>query len=334
MNSPAVPGSILRSATHVTANRYRFCACLFLSAISVCFAAAPSFPQRLPLTPRLRTGQILFYQIDFNGSRNMKTESRVTSPQMPPTANLNASALLQVEVLEANASGLHLKTYYSERNSSAQSPGPRNNQNLDSAAPDKIIEVSIAPNGAASRIKGFDQLSTAEQFTWNDWLSRFTSSMSYPKTGVRAGQKWQRDEAESAASPIAALSWKANYEYVRDEPCAFRGSAAKSTPEKSPALPQTCAIVFVRSELRQKSSPKNSTPEDYKLRNLKTRGTATGKNETILYISRSTGLLVRSTEDAQQAMNMLVALADGSNEVHYTLDAKSHSEISLLPDSP
>ena len=95
-----------------------------------------------------------------------------------------------------------------------------------------------------------------------------------------------------------------------------------------------CAVVVIQSTLRQKSSRKNSTPADYKARNLKTSGSASGKNDTILYFARSSGLMVRSTEDAQQSMDVLVALADGSNAVHYTLDAKSHSDILLLPDSP
>jgi hypothetical protein len=33
-------------------------------------------------------------------------------------------------------------------------------------------------------------------------------------------------------------------------------------------------------------------------------------------------------------MDVLVALTDGSNSVRYVLDAKSHSDILLLPDSP
>jgi len=82
--------------------------------------------------------------------------------------------------------------------------------------------------------------------------------------------------------------------------------------------------------LRQKSSPKNSTPDDYKLPQPENRGSAAGKNETILYYELSSGLLVRSTEDAQQTMDVLVALTDGSNSVRYTLDAKSHSDMLLL----
>jgi hypothetical protein len=95
-----------------------------------------------------------------------------------------------------------------------------------------------------------------------------------------------------------------------------------------------CAIIFVRARLRQKSSPKNTTPQDYKLRGLATSGIATGGNETILYISASTGILIRSTEDVQQSMDVTVALEDGSNQVRYRISAKSHSQIRLLPDVP
>jgi hypothetical protein len=283
----------------------------------------------------LRAGQILFYRIDFSGSRNMQTESNVASPQLPPSSNISANGLLQVEIMEAGATGLHLKTYYSERNSSAASPavaqGPRA---ADSSNADKLVEVSIASNGNASQIKGLDQLSPAQQFAWNDWLGRFTSSMTFPKTGIRAGEKWEGTEPEANPSPIAALVWSKKYHYVHDEPCAFRLQSQKPGAQASSADPnEVCAVIFVQSNLRQKSSPTNSTPHDYKLRNLKTRGTAAGNNETILYLEHSTGVLVRATEDAQQSMDVLVALVDGSNAVHYALDAKSHCSILLLPDS-
>src|SRR5205823_14127161 len=74
-------------------------------------------------------------------------------------------------------------------------------------------------------------------------------------------------------------------------------------------------------------------PNDYKLQNLKTRGTASGQNETILYISRIDGVLVRASENAEQSMDATVALANDSNQLHYILDAKGHSEIVLIPDS-
>jgi hypothetical protein len=47
----------------------------------------------------------------------------------------------------------------------------------------------------------------------------------------------------------------------------------------------------------------------------------------------STGILIRSTEDVQQSMDATVALQDGSNKVRYVINAKSHSQVQLLPDA-
>src|SRR5262245_8090054 len=90
-------------------------------AVVLGLAATPIFAQKLQLAPRVKGGQTFFYRIDFRSSRNMRTESRLASPQLPATDNVNGSGLLQVEVLEAGASGLRLKTYYSERNPSRAS---------------------------------------------------------------------------------------------------------------------------------------------------------------------------------------------------------------------
>ena len=297
------------------------------------FSAHSSFSQRVRLVPRLRSGQILIYRVDFSSSRKMQTESRVTTSPVPSTDSLNVSALLQVEVIEATALGLRLKTYYSERDRAGSDVNAAAADSGAASTVDKVVEVAMSANGIASQIKGFEQLSPAQQFVWNDWLERFTSSMVYPKGGIHPGQKWQSSEPEAAASPIAGLVWSKKSEYVRDERCPAAVEPAKSVGTISSATSDDCAVVLIRATLRQKSSAKNSTPEDYKLRNLRTHGTASGQNESILYISRASGLLVRATEDAQQSMDVLIELSDGSNQVHNTLDAKSRSEILLLPDS-
>ena len=290
--------------------------------IAALLALAPQavFSQRLPPAPHLRAGQTLFYQIDCHSSRNSRTESRVVSAQTAPAENFNISALLQVVIEEAGATGLRIKSYYSERTKSSAAPKAAD-PDPSSSAPDKMIEVFLSSNGSSSQLKGFDQLSPPQQFVWNNWLASFASQLTFPKGSVRIRQKWQSSEREAGSSPIANLVWIRKYQYVRDAPCD-----ETKTSER-------CAVILVRAALKQKSSAKNATPEDYKLRNLKTTGTATGQNETILHISLATGLLVRSTEDAGQSMDAIVALADGSNEVHYRVDAKSHAEIRLLPDS-
>jgi hypothetical protein len=40
---------------------------------------------------------------------------------------------------------------------------------------------------------------------------------------------------------------------------------------------------------------------------------------------------MRVTEDAKQFMDVVIARSDGSNQVHYNVDAASHSEVLLLP---
>jgi hypothetical protein len=96
----------------------------------------------------------------------------------------------------------------------------------------------------------------------------------------------------------------------------------------------TCAVLLTTATLKQKSSPKDATPDEFKIHDLKTTGTATGTNEIITYISLTTGLVVRATENTSQVMDVTVAMSDGSNRVHYNVDAKSHSEVLLVAATP
>jgi len=66
--------------------------------------------------------------------------------------------------------------------------------------------------------------------------------------------------------------------------------------------------LLTTATLKQNSSPKDATPEDFKLHELNP-GTAKGTNEIITYISVKTGLVVRATEEAHQSMDVTVAKA-------------------------
>jgi hypothetical protein len=128
-------------------------------------------------------------------------------------------------------------------------------------------------------------------------------------------------EAEKTPTPIANLVWDRETTYVQDDTC--------------PIVPaDQCAAFLTTATLRQKSKPEDATPEDYRLHDLKTSGTATGKNETVLYISRKTGLLMRATEDLQQSLDVTIAKTDGSNQIQYLVDVTSHFETVFVPPSP
>ena len=305
-----------------------FCRTLVLAMLA---AAAPLEAQRLPSVPSLQTGQALVYRLDLSGSRSTKVESQLTTPQSPPREDLNAQGLIQVEVPEAGAKGFRLKTYFSDRRSAQPSS---NAPEMQVSSPDRLVEVFIASDGIASQIKGFADLGPAQQIAWTAWLNRFTSLMTFPKRGVRLGQRWKISEPEASPSPIAGLFWERRYEYVQQEGCdsPAKGAAGGAVDHSRPSA-DTCAVIFVHAQLGQKSSPKDSTPQDYRLRGLKTAGRASGTNSTILYISLRTGFLVRSTEEIEQEMDATVALADGSNRVRYLVQAKSRSQIELLSDA-
>src|SRR6267143_1633396 len=95
-----------------------------------------------------------------------------------------------------------------------------------------------------------------------------------------------------------------------------------------------CAVLLSTATLKQKSSSKDATPEDFKLHELRTMGTAKGAGEIITYVSLKSGLVVRASEETSQFMDVVVAKADDSNRVHYNVDAKSHSEVLLVTETP
>ena len=94
-----------------------------------------------------------------------------------------------------------------------------------------------------------------------------------------------------------------------------------------------CAVILAKATLKQKSSAKHATPEDFKAHELRTAGTAHGSNEIVTYFALGNGLLIRGTEDAQQSIDAEVALANQENRVHYNIDGQSHTEILLMPNS-
>jgi hypothetical protein len=165
-------------------------------------------------------------------------------------------------------------------------------------------------------------------------VARFALAWTLPPEGIKSGEKWKSEELETSGSPIAGLNWARDSIYVRDEPC--QASQLSLTGDVSPSSnpPDTCAVILTNAKLKQNSSSKDATPEDYKLHELHTIGTAKGANEIITYISLKTGLVVRATEDATQFMDVVVAQADGSNGVRYYVDAKSHAEVLLVTETP
>ncbi len=312
-------------------------AALFLLAAAIVL----SRDQRANLLPKLQPGQTLTYLIRYRAEKNVKTESNVAVPMAPDSSQMNAHGMLRIQILDLQQVGgkpvIHARGQFLTQDSRTSEKKPADKQTnpqqqrIDPAI--KPFEFTILPDGATDKITGLDALAPEQQQIWQEWVARFAVGWTLPVQGAKLGDKWKAEQSEHAASPIAALMWARDSMYVRDEPC--RVSQLSTTGEISPSsgLADECAVLLTTAKLVQKSSAKDATPGTFKLRELKTMGTAKGTNEIITYISLTTGLVVRATEEAHQQMDVTVAKADGSNRVHYNVDAASHSEVLLLTET-
>jgi hypothetical protein len=310
-------------------------------------SAVPRANDRVGLFPKLVTGQVLTYQIQYHADKSAATKSTVarSTPQAPSGTETNVRALLRLEITGVERQGprstVRARTYFQVLNSATRLTVPRDlptpsDQAQTQDTKGTSIEFTIEADGRIDQVKGLDMLFPEQQQAWKEWAARFASSAALPEGGVRIGQKWKTEEVESSPAPIAKLIWMRESTYLRDEPChvselTIEGDVAAAHPQQ---VPETCAVIETSATLKQRSSTKDTTPEDYKLHQLLTSGTASGGNKTLLFVSTQTGLLVRSSDHADQKMSVTIAKADNSNRVHYDIQAKSDTEIFRIANSP
>jgi hypothetical protein len=313
-------------------------AALFLLAV----VAAGAGDNRVRLLPKLQAGQTITYLIRYRSDKNVKTESNVVAPMAPNAVQLDAHGLLQIDVLDLQQadgkSTIHARGQFLTLDSGVwlKKPGDKKPQwQVQRMDPeDKSIEFTISQDGSVEKVTGLDSLFPEQQQAWQEWVARFAVAWTLPADGVKIGEKWKSEQAEPAGAPIAGLNWARESTYVRNERCSAQQLSVTGEVSASSGPTDTCAVLLTTATLKQKSPPKDATPEDFKIHELKTMGTAKGTNEIITYISLKTGLVVRATEEANQKMDVTVAKADGSNRVHYNVDAKSHSEVLLVAETP
>jgi hypothetical protein len=315
----------------------------FAALFAVCASQAGSRSDRVNLFPKLHVGQTLSYEVNYQSEKKTKTRSSVFLAEPPPNANVEAHALLRLEVLGVQAQGernaIHARARFASLDPGAKAKTPNGDPRSDPASQenpeDPSIEFTILPDGHVDQVNGLDALLPEQQQAWQEWVSRFAAATVFPENGVKIAQKWKTEEPEKSPSPIRELSWIRESTYVRDEPCrAAEATAPGGIAEPDQQIPDTCAVILTIAALKQRSSPKDTTPEDFKLHQLRTMGTARGTNKTITYISLKTRLVVHATEEAGQSMEVTIAKADGSNRVHYDVNAKSYSEILLVTETP
>ena len=281
--------------------------------MGVLLGAAPRNDDKVLLLPRLQNGQTLRYESHGRLQRGVKTTSRVATILTPGELRRNLSIGLRLSVQEIRpVGGRPMMAAETEVTSTGAEDGG------DSRPAPAKVNFTIGGDGQLTRADGLDELDPEQRVAWQFWISQFAFGLTLPTAGVKLGEKWKTVEAEPTPAPIANLLWERETTYVQNDRC--------------PILPEEqCASFLTISTLKQKSNPKDTTPEDYRLHELKTSGTAGGTNQTVTYISLKTGLLVRASEDVQQSMDVTIAKADGSNQVQYQINVISHFETAFVP---
>ena len=316
---------------------HRLVCAIFLCTFVTPFASAQ---KTIPIST-WKPGSISYYSVHLKTSRDIKTKSSVALPAVPNEAKIDVSGILQVEILApdpaANSPGVHLRTHflYLVSDIGALQRGKKPDQsNLERTPADaKNVDCLLQTDGQISQITGLDALAAEQQDAWREWASHFSATFLIETEGRKRGSKWNSEQSETSSSPISELFWQNKSHYVHDEPCAPVKYNSARQPERVPNS-ETCAVILTTASLVQKSSQQDATPQDYKLRGLRTRGAAKGTNETILYISRKTGQLIRATQDAKQQMDVQIGLADGTSQVHYEVTASANSAVELVTELP
>ena len=292
---------------------------------------------RATLFPQLHAGQKLSYLIQTRSQKNVRTESRVVNPSGPQNSQADAQWIVNLEILNVQPQGaravIHARSQLQDVNASQTAKTPGNTPSPTEPSPnssDKFVEFTILADGRIDSIKNIDSMFSEQRDAWQQWLRQFAIAATFPHDGVKRGQSWKSTEPEQAPSPIDRLEWQRTSTYVRDEPCSPVQITDAGEAQPAASQSDTCAVVLTQATLKQKSPIKDTTPGDYKLRALRTSGSAAGSNETISYISLRTGLVTRVTENAKQSMDVIIAKSDNSNQIRYTITAASHTELLLL----
>jgi len=304
------------------------------------FAPIAAAQKNIP-SPTFKPGETFFYLIHLKSNRDIKTQSRLTLPQQPTAATINVNGILQVEVIssESTSAGSRLRTWFLNLAGEVESH-PRNGLGDTSPsqfekvpAEGKFIDCTLQRDGQIVEIQGLDRLAAEQQTAWREWAARFAAAFLLESQSRKRGEKWSSEELENSPSPIAELLWQQKSQYAKDENCAPQKFIRGGSFERSSAQ-ESCAVILSTATLLQRSSVQDSTPTDYKFKGLKTRGTAKGHNDTILYVSRKTGRLIRATLNAKQQMDVTIALVDGGRAVHYAINADADSTVELVTDLP
>jgi hypothetical protein len=317
----------------------------YFPAVAVCLAllalslhAAPS--NRVHLLPKFTPGETLRYQIETRTAENSKMETPIVDPEAASKSRQTVSLILRLDVLNpppANndpPGSVRIRATYEKSSATFESDAyaPAGSKIADQYKnlEGRSLEYTIEPDGEFSHIAGVDDLLTNRSIAENvhSWMNGLSSAARIPKEGIEVGQKWSSQRSIEGVA-LAGLIWRNQSTYMRNEPCNSTGAPPKSVTNAQPADANApCAVIVTQFKINRTG---DATPDDYARQNLNTSGTWTGSGGSLEFISLSTGILIHSTQESSQNIDVEIVSTRSGSKMHYTGHVENHSEISLLP---
>jgi len=322
-------------------DRYSLAVVAALALVSLSLGAATS--NRVHLFPKLTPGETLRYEIETRISSNSKIETPIENPEAASKSRQNVSLILRLDVLNpppANndpQGSIRIRATYEKSDATFESDAydPAGSKIADQYKnlEGRSLEYTIEPDGQFSHVVGTDDLlanrSVVENV--NSWMNGISSGARIPKEGIEVGQKWSSERPIEGVA-LGGLIWRNQSAYVRDEPCYSTDGPPKSAAAAQPAdQSAACAVIITQFKIHRNG---DATPDDYARQNLDTSGTWIGSGGSLEFVSLSTGVLIHSTQDSAQNMDVEILSTRSGSRMHYTGHIDSHSEISLIPATP
>ncbi len=275
--------------------------------------------------------------MDVHTVTTSRSSGLIEDPQGPSKSEVSLAATVRVEILPAAPDApLRVRTTYEKSSATTKSdsydPSLAVLEEQYRKLEGRSLEFSFDALGKAANYTGLEGLFPDEKAATaaREWFSQLATGIDLPREGVIPGQSWSSVRTNVAGMPLLGLTWRTESTYLRDEPCFLPDSSAPAPSPATAAEADTCAVIRTRLSVAQRPM-KNPTPDDYRRHNMHTSGKLSSSGESVSYISRKTGWIVRVTQTSLEEMDVTLLASDGGSKLRINGRVESSTRILLLP---
>jgi hypothetical protein len=282
---------------------------------------------------------MLRYSLDFRTDTYSRSTGAIENPAAPGQVRSQVTGVVRTEVLRvlpASSGGFEsarLRFTYEKLSLSVTSDTP----DAELAAAEaqfkrlegRSIEYTLHADNRVTEVSGLEELLPQERAAVTQWLAQLPMSSGTPPDGVTPGQSWSAKPVAPHGSPLSGYVWKSESTYLRNEPCRLAFGESKA-PLPGAAL-GLCAVILTRGMLTPDATTGDSTPEEFRRRELRTGGTMSGSSESLTYFSLATGVVVSVTQSGREESDIKISSTQGEVRMHYTVRTDTRSQVTLLP---